>query len=62
MKNTRLKSQFVMGRHSNYRLKSPDEKDSYRMMANLIAAVILGIGRFVHGIFKFVFSVISSLA
>ena len=48
--------------HSEYSLKSPDEKDSHRMLANLFAAVILGFGRLAHGVFKFVFSILSSLA
>ncbi len=62
LKNTVLQYSNIVSHHSNYKLKSPDEKDSHRMMANLVAAVILGFGRFVHGVFKFIFSVISSMA
>gem|GEM_PF-4441491 len=41
---------------TEYKLKSPDEKDTHRMLANLAAAVIIGFGRLAHGIFKFIFS------
>jgi hypothetical protein len=47
---------------TEYKLKAPDEKDSHRMFANLAAAVILGFGRLAHGIFKFIFSLLRSLA
>lgn len=43
-------------------LKSPDEKDIHRMLANITTALILGFGRLAHGIFKFIFSLISSIA
>jgi len=47
---------------SNHSRKYPDEKDSHKMIGNIITAIILGIGRFVYGIFKFLFSIASSIA
>jgi len=57
-----LNLSLVSHSHSAPNIKSPDEKDSHRMLANLFAGVILGCGRVVYGVFRFMFSVLSSLA
>ncbi|MFB6241281.1 MAG: hypothetical protein ABEJ36_00575 [Candidatus Nanosalina sp.] len=51
-----------MSHSSSYSMKSPNEKDSHRALANLFAGLILAGGRVVYGLFRFAFSVLSSLA